>query len=434
MDKWLALFWVRVAISAGVMLLGIYLARRWWSALGGKCFLAYYALRLAGAYVLICVLNIVPSDLSIWAEYYAPKVIGGEMPGVDFLTFYFIGFHYVTAFATYLFHSPFGIACLFTACEMLALICWFRVLRNVWGSEIATKGVVLYLSSPFATMVSFMSAQDEPLFLLGMAAYLYFVIVESSPVKGAITTGLAVLCTKMTVGLYLAPVVLLKGYKGLGCFAAIFCLYCLCSVIFGVNPFNIQVESGGVVAQRLLLGSIWYFFPHVSESIQVAVFLLFGGVWGLLLLPNLLFSQVSVKHRLTAIALMTVGVELIFSLTYHTVYNAYILPSIPFLILLCLGRFKLQKIAILVVSCWMMLACFKDPFLYGFHHFHISGSVLPVLSFLYLILTVLILLYISVSHREDFSICLLRCPLAVMNRNELPSGFERKWSPTASRW
>jgi len=401
--SWIVLFYTRIVISVLAFAAGVCIAWKYWNKVGLKAFLFYYLVRLVSTFFLFERLGLVPSDVKIWGDDYATKILAGQIPGIDFLTFYFAGFHYVTTLA-YWFLSYTGIAIVFMAAEMLALFFLYKMLAQLFSVEVAKKSLILYLFSPFAIIVSFMSGQDEPLMMLAMCSFAYFTLCRDSWIARIVSGFLSIALTKMTIVFYLLPMTVLRRYRGVLLFVMLYALYSVGMFLFGINPFNLKVESGGTVASRMLLGNFWSLFPcDVPDNVQLGVFLVLVGGWALSLMSNFFGTSSVKRNQFQSVLILSIGIELIFSLTYHTVYNAYVLPAALFGCCL-LGMAKPSIFGFGLAFAWSVTACFKDPFMYSVEKFHIGNAALAMdfVSILYIVLTVLVLLSVLVFFRTLF--------------------------------
>jgi hypothetical protein len=363
--SWTLNFLIRIALAAVLFAAGGIVASKWWDKCGLKTAVAYYAVRIAFMVAAVEALGMVPFDVSGW-HLHAGWMLDGLFPGRDFLTPYHLGFNGLLALCESVWRSPSSIIVFFTLCEALALHLLYKVADKLLGRKVAKRGVILYLSSPICLMQSTFSAQDETLFTLAIAAFLYFTFVADSPIGRSVTSVLTVFCTKLIAPFFMAPFVLIRRWRAVTVFIVAFAAYLVGIRLLGLNPFCLAFgrEPGLTAPSDDILGlatsgNLASLFSMVSGTIWNVVLVALLSVTGLAALRPL-FTETDERTRLgIATRLMTVWL-LIFMLFYRMTYTYYVIPVFPLMCLMAQDEAFLPRRMRPVAVAWTFLFAFKD--------------------------------------------------------------------------
>ena len=363
--SWTLNFLTRIALAAVLFAAGGIVASKWWDKFGLKTAVAYYAVRIAFMVAAVEALGMVPFDVSGW-HLHAGWMLDGLFPGRDFLTPYHLGFNGLLALCESVWRSPSSIIVFFTLCEALALHLLYKVADKLLGRKVAKRGVILYLSSPICLMQSTFSAQDETLFTLAIAAFLYFTFVADSPIGRSVTSVLTVFCTKLIAPFFMAPFVLIRRWRAVTVFIVAFAAYLVGVRLLGFNPFCLAFgrEPGLTAPSDDILGlatsgNLASLFPMVSGTIWNVVLVALLSVTGLAALRPL-FTETDERTRLgIATRLMTVWL-LLFMLFYRMTYTYYVVPVFPLMCVMAQDETFLPRRLRPVAVAWTFLFAFKD--------------------------------------------------------------------------
>ena len=363
--SWTLNFLTRIALAAVLFAAGGIVASKWWDKCGLKTAVAYYAVRIAFMVAAVEALGMVPFDVSGW-HLHAGWMLDGLFPGRDFLTPYHLGFNGLLALCESVWRSPSSIIVFFTLCEALALHLLYKVADKLLGRKVAKRGVILYLSSPICLMQSTFSAQDETLFTLAIAAFLYFTFVADSPIGRSVTSVLTVFCTKLIAPFFMVPFLLIRRWRAVTVFIVAFAAYLVGVRLLGLNPFCLAFgrEPGLTAPSDDILGlatsgNLASLFPMVSGTIWNVVLVALLSVTGLAALRPL-FTETDERARLRiATRLMTVWL-LIFMLCYRMTYTYYVVPVFPLMCVMVQDETFLPRRLRPVAVAWTFLFAFKD--------------------------------------------------------------------------
>ena len=375
--SWSYNFLVRILLAALLFAAGAVVADKWWDRCGLKTAIAYYAVRIAAMITAVEAFGMVPFDVSGWHLHAGWMAEKGFFPGRDFLTPYNLGFNGLLALCESVWRSPSSIIVFFTLCEALALRLLYKVADKLLGRKVAKRGMILYLSSPICLMQSTFSAQDETLFMLAIAACLYFTFVADSRVGRSATSVLTVFCTKLIAPFYMVPFLFLRRWKSVAFFGVAFAAYVGVAHLLGLNPFCLAFgrEPGLAAPADDILGlttsgNLAALFPMVSDTIWNAALVVLLSVTGLVALRPLLAATDDRDRLCLATRLMTVWI-LIFMLVYRMTYTYYVIPVFPLMCLMAQDDGFLPRRLLSVAVVWVFLFAFKDMLqagcdLYGF--------------------------------------------------------------------
>ena len=375
--SWTLNFLIRIVLAVLLFAAGGVVASKWWDKCGLKAAIAYYAVRIAAMVAAVEALGMVPFDVAGWHLHAGWMVEKGMFPGRDFLSPYHLGFNGLLALCESVWRSPSSIVVFFTLCEALALRLLYKVACKLLGGKTARRGIILYLASPICLMQSMLSAQDETLFTLAIAAYLYFTFVADSRAGRSATSVLAVMCTKLIAPFYMVPFALLRRWRAVLFFGIAFATYLVGVRLLGLNPLclafgrepGLAAPSDDILALATS-GNLASLFPMVPDTIWNVVLLVLLAVtgWGML---RPLLAETDDRARLSlATRLMTVWL-LLFMLFYRMTYAYYVIPVFPLLCLMAQdGEFLPCRMRPAAVA-WTFLFAFKDMLkmgcdLYGF--------------------------------------------------------------------
>jgi len=361
-NRWIVLFAVRFALAVVIFVTGLQIAKRWWCKIGIKILVLYYCIRLVLMWGLIEVIGIVPPDIACWGNVLIDPIVVGKYTVWSFQSVYYIGFVTLGVMLCNLFHSYFGLSLMFNVAEFFALLFLHEVLKKVYDKAIARKTIILYLASPFGVIVSFLGAQDEPLIMLAMFAFLYFVVVRDNLLGRFVSIIFGVLFTKILVLFYMFPVVFQKRVKGLMALVGAFMLYFLARYIGHQNILHIEGLSGVIT-----LGNFWYILNFVPKWLQLGIFAILLSLLMLSLSPNFIKDGASPRESLDSVMVMSVCLHFTFVLCHRMCFSAYLLPMIPFLIVMMRhdAENTVWSGGRIVFVAWLFVATFCDPFLYG---------------------------------------------------------------------
>ena len=399
--SWTLNFLIRIALAAALFAVGVLVASKWWNRCGMKAAVTYYAVRIAAMVAAVEALGMVPFDVSGWHLHAGWMVEKGMFPGRDFLSPYNLGFNGLLALCESVWRSPSSIIVFFTLCEALALRLLYKVADKLLGRKVTKRGMILYLSSPICLMQSTFSAQDETLFTLAIAAYLYFTFVADSRVGRSLTSVFSILFTKLIAPFYMVPFVLIRRWRAAAVFGIAFVAY-LCVVrLLGLDPFCLAFgrEPGLAASADDILGlttsgNLASLFPMVSDTVRNVALVVLLSVTGLAALrPLLTVTDDCGKLRL-ATRLMTVWL-LIFMLFYRMTYTYYVIPVFPLVCLMAQDSAFLPRRLRPVAVVWVFLFAFKDMLQAGYdYHGFLAGHpwVMTLVSALCVVMTVVLLL------------------------------------------
>ena len=397
---WTLNFLIRIALATALFAVGGLVASKWWDKCGMKAAVVYYVVRIAAMVAAVEALGMVPYDVSGWHLHAGWMVEKGMFPGRDFLTPYNLGFNGLLALCEAVWRSPSSIIVFFTLCEALALRLLYKVADKLLGRKVTKRGMILYLFSPICLMQSTFSAQDETLFTLAIAAYLYFTFVADSRVGRSLTSVFSVLCTKLIAPFYMVPFVLIRRWRAAAVFGVAFVAYIGIVRLFGLNPFCLAFgrEPGLAASADDILGlttsgNLASIFPMVPDTIWNVVLVVLLSVTGLAAL-RLLLSATDDRDKLRlATRLMTVWL-FIFMLFFKMTYTYYVIPVFPLMCLMAQDEAFLPRRMRPVAVAWAFLFAFKDMLQAGCdYHGFLSGQlwVLTLLSALCGVTTALLL-------------------------------------------
>ena len=398
---WTLNFLIRIALAAVLFAAGGIVASKWWDKCGLKTAVAYYALRIAFMVAVVEALGMVPFDVSGWHLHAGWMVEKGMFPGRDFLTPYHLGFNGLLALCESVWRSPSSIIVFFTLCEALALRLLYKVADKLLDDKTARQGIILYLSSPICLMQSTFSAQDETLFTLAIAAFLYFTFVADSPIGRSVTSVLTVFCTKLIAPFFMAPFVLIRRWRAVTVFIVAFAAYLVGVRLLGFNPFCLAFgrEPGLTAPSDDILGlatsgNLASLFPMVSGTIWNVALVVLLSVTGLASLRPLP-AETGDRARLSlAIRLMTVWL-LLFMLLFRMTYSYYLIPVFPLMCLMVQDEAYLPRRMRPVAVAWSFLFAFKDMLQTGCDYYgFLAGQtwVMSLVSALCAVSTTMLLL------------------------------------------
>ncbi len=399
--SWTFNFLIRVALAITFLAVGGLVALKWWDRCGMKMAVIYYAVRIAAMVAAVEMLGMVPFDVAGWHLHAGWMVEKELFPGRDFLTPYHLGFNGLLALCETVWRSPASIVVFFTLCEALALRLLYKVADKLLGRKMATRGMILYLSSPICLMQSTFSAQDETLFTLAIAACLYFTFVADSRAGRSATSIFAVCCTKLIAPFYMLPFLLLRRWKAVAFFCIAFVSYLAVTGLVGLHPLNLAFgrEPGLAAPADDILGlatsgNLASLFPMVPDTIwNVALVCLLSVTLLASLRPRC--SALDDRAGLClAIRLMTVWL-LAFMLFYRMTYSYYLIPVFPLMCLVAQDEGSLPRRLRPVAVVWALLFAFKDMLQAGCDYYGFLPShpwVTTVCSVLCVITTGVLLL------------------------------------------
>ncbi len=375
--SWTVNFLVRLALAAVLFPIGGFVAWKKWDRCGRKMACAYFAVRCVAMALAVEVLGIVPYDAAGWHLHAGWMVADGLFPGRDFLTPYHLGFNGLLALCEAIWRSPAAIIVFFTLCEAEAIRLLVAVAGKVCGEKAARRMAILYLSSPICLMQSTFSAQDETLLTLSIGAFLYFVYVVDSRRGRALTSFLAVSCTKLIAPFYLLPFALLRRWQSAFLIGFAFLGYLATAFLLGLHPLNLEFgrEPGLSAPADAILhlatsGNLASLFPQMPAFA-------WGGILAVLLFVTTLvflrpyFAETDEAGRFRHACLLMTALLLEFMLLYPMTYSYYVIPVFPLMCLLAQDEEILPRRLRPLAVAWTFLFAFKDMLqigcdLYGF--------------------------------------------------------------------
>ena len=375
--SWTVNFLIRIVLAAAFFAVGVMVASKWWNRLGLKAAIAYYIVRIAVMVAAVEALGIVPYDVSGWHLHAGWMVEEGMFPGRDFLTPYHLGFNGLLALCETVWRSPASIVILFSLCEALAMRLLYKVTDKLLGTQTAKRGAILYLTSPICLMQSTLSAQDETLFTLFLATFLYFTFVAESAKGRSLVSVLTVFCTKLLAPFYMFPFLLLKRWKAMTVFVAAMMGYLVAAWLAGLHPLLLRFgrqpgldAPADEIVSIATFGNIPTLLPGVPEMIWTALLLaslsvtFFAGA-------RSLFGETDPARRLRSSTLLLFSLLLEFMLLNRMTYSYYLIPVFPLLCLFAQDESTLPRRWRPVAVAWLFLFAFKDMFHAGceFHGF-----------------------------------------------------------------
>lgn len=401
-NGWLAGLFARMVVAVVLFAVGLFVAERWWAKLGWKSLVGCFALRSVIMWIIVVVVGILPPDISCWWTQNINPIIQGERTILTLKSVYYPGFIIGSVWFSKMFHSPYGMVFFFLLAEAGALCVLFLSLTRVYGEKIARQTLIIYLTSPFGFIVSGLGAQDEPLLMLPMYAFLFFALFKQSRIGCFISILFAILFSKILVLFYMLPITLVRRYRGIFMLFGVFGLFFGCCYLCDYNVVDVSSCS-----LRRTLGNFWYVFQNVPDCVQVFVFLLVSAAFILCMVPNFFARQVGVKTVFRATMVLTVCLDLILNLTYRTVFSPYLLPVIPFLIALYLGsenNVKKDYRVRMLVLIWFFVMSFIDSIEHGAPRFGLCNmdDILRALSLFCIVLTSSLLVMIVMLHKDLF--------------------------------
>jgi len=419
--SWVVYFYARVLLGLALFAFGLVVAFKYWDKVGKRCLLAFYAMRLIIMFGMIVVLKAVPSDLGMWVDHIL-WIKQGYVPGLDFLSIYFLGFEYMFAGVYSVGNSPYSVAVLLSIAELIGLGCFFALVEKVCSTKIAKQSVILYVLSPFCLIASMLSAQDETLILCGVAAYAYYALAKPSIVGRIMTLALTIVLTKLTIVFYLIPVASLKRYKGVFCCIGLFALYCVLVKLMGANPFNLSQSdhlgleaAHSTTANLTVFGNIWYCFGTaigdasrpivVPEVVAYGVFAITAALFAFPLVPSFFNKKSDVSVRLDAFSLMLFGWLILLMLFTKAIYSPYFIPAIPFaLYLVVKDRERGGKTTLPLMLAWLLVMAYKDVIHHGSAALGVENNALFLhcCNYVCVISTLAMMVAIVVSYRGLF--------------------------------
>ena len=203
MTTWCTLLLARVFASVVLLVIGVFVANRYWARLNAGHILLWFGVRAISMLVLVCALHQIPPDVTGWYTH-AHWMIGQEaIPGLDFSSPYYLGFNALLAFSVSLYDSPISIVLCFMLFDLLAVFVWKAALKGLWNEKIANQTILLYLTSPIFFNCSWLGAQDETIALLVMG--LFMLLLAKDKKGGTILLVASVVFSKILTVFYLVP-------------------------------------------------------------------------------------------------------------------------------------------------------------------------------------------------------------------------------------
>lgn len=358
----------------GTMAFGIWLAFRHWERVGWKSMVAWCLLRLAALAVLVFYFDrSLDYDIEGWVMH-GGWMAAGHCPGIDFRSPYAWGFNLVLKWCAQLGGGQFPLAAYFAVVDFMSMALLFAVVRDVWDEKTAKRCLILYFTSPVYLTVSCLWIQDEPVCLFGVALLLWFATRRNAwagCLGMALAAGTAYFFTKTLTVFYLAPFLLLRGWKGAGAAVVALAAYVAGVHLCGLPPFDLvfgrTLGLGPDVGEHVLditfSGNVWSILPRkLPHVVTGTVCFLSLAAAGLGFLPDMSRSDTDIRER------MGVALELVwiwffaFNLLYTMTIVTYVLPMAPFLLLLLMlesrRRREFALVGAGVLTAWYMLRVF----------------------------------------------------------------------------
>lgn len=390
---WLALW--------GVMALGFWLAGRHWDRVGWKSMVGWCLIRLMALAVLVFVFDrSLDYDIEGWLMH-GEWMVAGYRPGIDFRSPYAYGFNLVLKWTTMLGGTQFPLAAFFAVVDFLAMGLLYCSVKEIWDEKYAKRCLILYFTSPVYLTVSCLWIQDEPICLGGMALLIWCATWKNKWLAGlgmAFAAGLAYFFSKTLIVFYLAPFLLLRGWRMAILPICAIGGYLLLVKLGGFSPFELVFgrtlgmgpDVGEYVLDQVFAGNVWSVLSRRLPPVATGTICFLAlSVSGSLFLPDMLRKTGNLRER------MQVSLELVwiwffvFNIFYSMNIITYVLPMVPFLILVlmeCRAKRTLFWGGTCVLISWYMLRVLDVYILSTWRHTSWGGVLCLVVRLLLLLL------------------------------------------------
>ena len=361
------------------MVVGVWLADRHWERFGWKSMTGWCLLRILALAVLVFAFNrSLDYDVEGWLMH-GQWMVSGYRPGLDFRSPYAYGFNLVLKWTTMLGGTQFPLAAFFALVDFLAMAILYQVLKEVWDVKTAKRCLILYFTSPVYLTVSCLWIQDEPICLLGTAMLLWFSMRRNAwtaCLGMAFAAGVSLFFSKTLIVFYLAPFLLLRGWKGAILAVGAILGYLVSVKLCGLPPFELVFgrvlgmgpEVGEYVLDTIFSGNIWSILSRrLPPCVMGGVCFVLLAAFGALFLPDLLKARDKVREGLSVSVELVWTWFFVFNLFYSMNIITYVLPMAPFMILFlfeCRERRGLFLGAVGVLVSWYILRAF-DVYVLG---------------------------------------------------------------------
>lgn len=325
----------------------------------------YYGLRLLGITVLIMCLGFpYPPDTTGYLEQ-ARRVLGGEVPNLDFATPYGFFFNYVLSLGLHISNCGITILAFFCLGEYVGLLLLRQSLLKLFDPKLVNQAIILYATSPIIILNLWLGGQDEALqiLLIGVLFYLFSRQREQLTIIASVV-GLYV--TKIFSLWLAAPFLMWTGKKYWLYFVFINALIFLCFHCLNIRYISLGFEraSGSTDSLSTLItsGNIWYLFFRLSGHMpptyapEVLILLLFLGAS----LFCLGAPKGASSGKPDALFAGIILYSLIFNAFYKMTFSTYLSYSIPFLSLLMLKGMPITIRCIYLI--WSLLSAIETSF------------------------------------------------------------------------
>ena len=349
------------------MLLGLWLAYRYWDRIGVKTCIVYYLMRMAFLFTAWPLIGKVPVDIQVWAVHASWLVDDGLLPVIDFPTAYHLGFNFLLWLSYSLFHSPYSIMLIFHCFEIASIPFLYLAFKNVYDEKTAKRVVIIVISAPICWYCA-IYGQDEPIVMF-FSSLLLLALANGKTILAAFFAFLCFSATKVLVPIYLwANMVVSKG-KGLLLLVGAMTAYWAFALLLGVNPFDFRsgttLDSPGfdLSAAGYVRGSVWYYLRSIPKPLH---FVALMGSWGLSALAFLkafLDAGLEYQKRLQLSCVLVTIVGLEFFAFYRVCYYPYMLPFIPCAVSAMCNldlQPKWRRFVIVTFVLWLWFLPFKE--------------------------------------------------------------------------
>lgn len=246
---------------------------------------SYYLFRLVVVYHLMKH-GMIGNDIRGWLEH-GVRIVGGEMPGIDFISPYGIGFNGMLGLCSWIHPSTFSIAIGFAMVEFAGVVLFWIAMKRIVTEELQSKVLWLYVTSPLVMLNCGWDVQDEGVLLFFISLCVLLVVTKKFSVIPYVAV-LGVLSTKLLSLIYFAPFFLTLSIRESVKFGVLLAVVWSLEFFLGISPFDLRFErlAGGFdqIAGMITSNNLWYLIDAVHHFEQLWICdVVFVAVYWLLL-------------------------------------------------------------------------------------------------------------------------------------------------------
>lgn len=317
------------------MLIGLWLAYRYWQRIGTKTCVAYYFLRTVFIFTAWPLIGKIPVDIKVWAIHAQWMVDDGLFPVAEFPTAYHLGFNFILWLSYKIFHSPYSIMFVFNLFEVAAIPFMYMAIKNVFDEKTAKRTVIMFVTAPLCWICA-LGGQDEPIIIF-FSSMLLYCLSRCRLLLGFIAAFGCFAMTKILVPIYFWGNMIVGKWKGVFLLILSMVVYWVIAVFIGINPFDfrsgvdLNQPAASLFDAGYVRGSVWYYLRFVPKVVQFAALAISWGITALMFLKTLWGNEIDLKVRLEVSCVMMALAGLEFFAFYRVCYNPYMMPFLPFI-------------------------------------------------------------------------------------------------------